>query len=95
MAMTNEVARLYTLSATILVFFVAWAGIAADPWVAAPDRSLVALARREQRLRRDADIVRLIARRRAEAASRARAASAPAPTVRVVQLPPVTTSRSS
>ena len=95
MAMTSDVARLYTVSATILVFVVAWAGIAAHPWVSAPDRSLVALARREQRLRRDAELIQLIAKRRAEAAWRAQVAAAPAPTVRVVHLPPVTTTRSS
>ena len=30
--MTSHVARLYALAAAILVFFVAWAAIAAHPW---------------------------------------------------------------
>ena len=50
--MTNHVVRLYTASAAIIVFFVAWAGIAARPWVTpAPDPQVAALAQRQQRLR--------------------------------------------
>ena len=102
--MTNHVVRLYTASAAIVVFFVAWAGIAARPWVApAPDPQVAALAQRQQRLQRDARLVQLIAVRRAAANRAARvaaraaaqAAPAPAPTVRIVQLPPITTTRSS
>ena len=37
--MTDHVVRLYTASAAIIVFFVAWAGIAARPWVDAGARS--------------------------------------------------------
>ena len=66
--MTNHVVRLYTASAAIIVFFVAWAGIAARPWVTpAPDPQLAALAQRQQRLQRDANLVQLIAARRAAA----------------------------
>jgi len=99
--MTSEVARVYTVSAAILVFFVGWAGIAARPWVSAPNPTLTALARREQRLRRDAALVTLVARSRAEArrtaglAAQPPARLAPAPTARFVQLPPVTETRSS
>jgi hypothetical protein len=100
--MTNHVVRLYTASAAIIVFFVAWAGIAARPWVApAPNPHVSALAQRQQRLLRDAKLVQLIAARRAAAnraaqvAARAAAQAAPAPTVRIVHLPPITTTRSS
>ena len=55
-------------SLDFVVFFVAWAGIAARPWVApAPDPQVAALAQRQQRLQRDAKLVQLIAARRAEA----------------------------
>jgi hypothetical protein len=100
--MTNHVIRLYTASAAIIVFFVAWAGIAARAWVApAPNLHVAALAQRQQRLLRDAKLVQLIAARRAAAnraaqvAARAAAQEAPAPTVRIVHLPPITTTRSS
>ena len=101
-AMTNHVVRLYTASAAIIVFFVAWAGIAARPWVTpAPDPQVAALAQRQQRLQRDATLVQLIAARRAAAnhaariAARAAAQAAPAPRVRIVHLPPITTTRTS
>ncbi len=100
--MTNHVLRLYTASAAIIVFFVAWAGIAARPWVTpAPDPRVAALGQRQQRLQRDAKLVQLIVARRAAAnraaqiAAQAVAQAAPAPTVRIVHLPPITTTRSS
>lgn len=100
--MTNHVVRLYTASAAIVVFFVAWAGIAARPWITpAPDPQVTALAQRQQRLQRDAELVRLITARRAAAdraaqiAARAASRVAPAPTVRIVHLPPLTSTRTS
>lgn len=100
--MTNHVVRLYTASAAIILFFVAWAGIAARPWVMpAPHPQIVALTQRQQRLQRDVKLVQLIAARRAAAnraariATRAAAQTAPAPRVRIVRLPPITTTRSS
>ena len=100
--MTNHVVRLYTAAASIIVFFVAWAGIAARPWVTpAPDPQAAALAQRQHRLQRDARLVQLVAARReaanraAQVAARAAARAAPAPSVRIVHLPPLTTTRSS
>jgi hypothetical protein len=66
--MTNHTARLYALAAAVLVFFVAWATIAAHPWraraAAAQDPRLKALLLREQRLRVEARAVqRVVARR--------------------------------
>ena len=87
--MTNHVARLYLLAASVLGFFVAWAGIAAHPWQqsAAPAPASPALIAYEQRLRADAALVRrLVALRQARPA---------APAVRVVTLPPLTTTRTS
>jgi hypothetical protein len=66
--MTNPVPRIYVLCSAILVLFIAWAVIAARPWVAPPtakaDPRLAALARREVRLRHDAVVVRRIVNRR-------------------------------
>ncbi len=67
--MTNHVVRLYTLAATVAVFFVAWAVIAAHPWSSATatatnDPRLVQLALREQTLRREAvDVQRVVKHR--------------------------------
>ena len=65
--MTSHVGRLYALSATLVVFFLAWALIAAHPWStakAAADPRLAALAQREHRLRHEARLVQQIVGRR-------------------------------
>jgi hypothetical protein len=61
--MTSHVARLYALVAAVLVFFVAWAAIAAHPWqskAASSDPRLAALQLREQRLRAESLAVKRI-----------------------------------
>ena len=101
--MTSHVARLYAAAGAVAAFIVAGAGIAARPWIEPPrDSRLVALDQREQRLQRDALLVKQVVDRRwdayraALAQSRtAAAAPPPAPTVRVVTLPPIATTRSS
>ena len=101
--MTNHVVRLYALAGTLAAFFLTWAGIAARPWVEQPlDPRVAALEQRELRLQRDAALVRQVVDRRwaayraALADSRTTsAATAAAPPVRVVTLPPVTVTRSS
>jgi hypothetical protein len=96
--MTNHVVRLYAAAGALAAFFIAWAGIAARPWVEQPrDPRLVALEQREQRLQRDAALVQQIVERRAALAqTQANATTAPpAPSVRVVTLPPVARTRSS
>lgn len=66
--MTSHAARLYALVAAVLVFFVAWAAIAAHPWqtqqAVKQDPRLVALQLREQRLRADARAVQRVLDRR-------------------------------
>lgn len=65
--MTNHVVRLYALAATIAVFFISWAIIAAHPWQAAAsaqDPRLAQLAAREQHLRQRAVVVQRIVKRR-------------------------------
>ena len=56
--MTSHTGRLYTLASALVVFFLAWAGIAARPWAtASPDRRLRALDGRAARLRHEAKLV--------------------------------------
>jgi hypothetical protein len=94
--MTSHVARLYALAASILGLFLAWAGIAAAPWqaekapAAVPDRTAAALAAYEQRLRRDARLVRRILEQRSE-----QPPASPPPVVRIVSAPTVATTRTS
>ena len=86
--MTDHVVRLYALAGSVLALFLAWAGIAAQPWRQdSPAATAPSLATYEQRLREDAALVaEITARRRTRAA---------VPAVRVVTLPPLTTTRTS
>ena len=102
--MTNHLVRLYAAAGALAAFFLAWAGIAARPWVEQPrDPHLAALEQREQRLQRDATLVQQVVDRRwaaygaalAQSRTQPAAAAALAPSVRVVTLPPVATTRSS
>lgn len=98
--------RAYVAVGTLLVFLVLWAAIAASPWRSArPDPRVEALAAREAVLRQAAvaaqaryaarwDAYRsALASRRAATATLAAAPAAPV--VRVVQIPPAATTRSS
>jgi hypothetical protein len=92
--MTNHVARLYAVALALVVLFLTWAVVAARPWAASAaeqDPRIVALERREAKLRRKsirverqvkhrfaAYEVRLRKRKRAIAAVQAANASAAA-----------------
>jgi hypothetical protein len=109
--MTDRSVRLYAVVVAVLVFFVTWAGVAAKPWATTKtDPRLAALAKREQRLRADARLVKLVvdkrfatykatlAQRQVQNASATRtlaAAQSSAPAVRVVNLPPLTITKTS
>jgi hypothetical protein len=102
--MTSHVGRLYAATTSIVVFFLTWLVVAAQPWAPEPDPQLAALAAREQRLRVQSVVVQTIVRdrwatyRRDLARSRLQAAAPPTaapPSVRVVTLPPLTTTRTS
>jgi hypothetical protein len=84
---TDHAPRLYALAGSILGLFLAWAGIAAHPWAQtaspAPPGS-AALEAYNRRLNADAALVAALSGRRQAAAS-----------VRVVMLPPLTTTRTS
>jgi len=83
---TDHTARLYALAGSILGLFLAWAGIAAQPWAhASPKPQSAALAEYQRRLNRDAALVARVAASRRTAQ----------PAVRVITLPPVTSTRTS
>jgi hypothetical protein len=65
--MTNQIARLWTVVVGVVVFFLAWAAIAAHPWqktAATVDPRLSALAARQQVLQRESLQVKQIVDRR-------------------------------
>jgi hypothetical protein len=98
--MTSRVLRLHVVAVSHVVFFLVWAVLAARPR-AVQSPAAAALAAREQRLQAESVAVnRLVEQRwaayRAALAARRRVApAATAPHVRVVTLPPLTTTRSS
>ena len=66
--MVNHVGRLYALALALVVFFLAWALIAARPWAtpsaSAGDPRIAALAARERRLRHESVVVARAVRHR-------------------------------
>jgi hypothetical protein len=74
--MTSHQARLYALALALVVFFLAWAVVAAHPWgTTTADPRMRALGVREAQLRREAKLVRNVvaarwARYRAELKAR-------------------------
>ena len=59
--MANHHARLYGLALAVVVFFLAWAVVAARPWAtAAADPRLRTLAIRQAQLQREAKVVRKV-----------------------------------
>lgn len=59
--MTNHHGRLYALALALVVFFLAWAVVAARPWAtASADPRLRALAIRQAQLQREAKLVRQV-----------------------------------
>lgn len=64
--MTNQIARLWTVVVGVVVFFLAWAAIAAHPWqqAAAVDPRLSALAARQQLVQRQSLQVKQLVDRR-------------------------------
>lgn len=94
--MTNHTARLYALALSLVAFFVAWAVVAARPWAThSADPRLHALELRAAELRREAKLVNEIVALRARTVASAPTQSASLSAVRVVNLPPVTITRTS
>jgi hypothetical protein len=83
--MTSHTGRLYALAVALVVFFLTWTLVAAHPWQStSSDPRLQALAVRQAQLQRDAKLVRQAVAQRHATAS-----------VRVVNLPPLTITRTS
>ena len=97
--MTSHTGRLYALALTLVVFFLGWAVVASHPWATTSDPRLQALAVRQAALQREAKLVRTIAAQRkqlATASTGAGSATSPASVpVKVVNLPPLTVTRTS
>jgi hypothetical protein len=108
--MTSHIGRLYALAIAILVFFLTWTAVAAQPWATPQaDPRLKALAAREQRVRLESVVVGRIVHQRwavyrkelvsrqtqIAAAKHAQLVAAATPSVRVVTLPPLTITRTS
>lgn len=103
--MTSHVARLYAIVTGVVVFFIAWAGVAAHPWAPQAKQSsqAAALAARQQQVQLESlRVKRIVDARWAKyrlqlAANNATAAQAVAatPSVRVVNLPPLVVTRTS
>jgi hypothetical protein len=98
--MTSGVVRAYIAAISLVVFFLAWALVGARPRAAAGGSAAAALAAREQRLEAESiHVSRLVEQRwahyRAALAARRDVRSPAPPRVRVVTLPPLTTTRSS
>lgn len=102
--MTSHTGRLYTAALGLVVFFLAWAVIAAHPWGApVADRKLARLAARETQLRQEAKLVQaLVAERWANYRAQLKLrraqishAKTTSSSVRVVNLPPLTITRTS
>ncbi len=65
--MTDHVARLYAVALALVVLFLTWAVVAARPWAASAaekDPRIVALERREAKLRRKSVLVERQVKRR-------------------------------
>ena len=103
--MTSQLARLYALVSAVLVFFLAWAAVAAHPWApqAGTDpqtrgaRGTSAANCSVDSLRVKQIVDRRWATYRSELASRthSRPECAATPSVRVVNLPPLVVTRTS
>lgn len=87
---TDQTGRLYAVAVALVVFFLAWAVVAARPWSAPrAEPRLKALAAREAQLRREAKLVNAVVARRwavYQAALRARRAEIAAVKARSAQL---------
>ncbi len=94
--MTSHTGRLYATALALVVFFLGWAAIAARPWTstAKADPRLQALAVRQAALQQEAKLVAKIVQLKKAAVPAAPTQNVSAP-VKVVNLPPLTITRTS
>ncbi len=96
--MTSHTGRLYAIALALVVFFLGWAAIAARPWVttAKVDPRMQALAVRQAALQQQAKLVAtIVAQRHALAGKSSAPAQNVSAAVKVVNLPPLTVTRTS
>jgi len=96
--MTSHTGRLYATALALVVFFLGWAVVAARPWTATAktDPRLQALAIRQAALQQEAKLVaKIVGLKKATAATPAAATQNVSAPVKVVNLPPLTVTRTS
>ncbi len=95
--MTSHTGRLYATALALVVFFLGWAAIAARPWVttARVDPRMQMLAIRQAALQQQAKLVATIVAQRHTAAATASTSQNVSAAVKVVNLPPLTVTRTS
>lgn len=95
--MTSHTGRLYATALALVVFFLGWAAVAARPWVttAKVDPRMQVLAIRQAALRQQAKLVATIVAQRHAVAGKAASTQNASAAVKVVNLPPLTVTRTS
>jgi hypothetical protein len=95
--MASHTGRLYATALALVVFFLGWAAIAARPWVttAKVDPRMQVLAVRQAALQQQAKLVATIVAQRHAAAGKAATTQNVSAAVKVVNLPPLTVTRTS
>lgn len=95
--MASHTGRLYATALALVVFFLGWAAIAARPWVttAKVDPRMQVLAVRQAALQQQAKLVATIVAQRHAAAATAATTQNVSAAVKVVNLPPLTVTRTS
>lgn len=95
--MASHTGRLYATALALVIFFLGWAAIAARPWVttAKVDPRMQVLAVRQAALQQQAKLVATIVAQRHAAAAKAATTQNVSAAVKVVNLPPLTVTRTS
>ena len=95
--MASHTGRLYATALALVVFFLGWAAIAARPWVttAKVDPRMQVLAVRQAALQQQAKLVAMIVAQRHAAVGKAATTQNVSAAVKVVNLPPLTVTRTS
>ena len=95
--MTSHTGRLYATALALVVFFLGWAAIAARPWVttAKVDPRMQVLAIRQAALQQQAKLVATIVAQRHAVTGKPAAIQNVSAAVKVVNLPPLTVTRTS
>ncbi len=96
--MPSHTGRLYAIALALVVFFLGWAAIAARPWTstAQADPRLQALAVRQAALQQEAKLVaKIVGLKKTAVSTQAAPTQNVSAPVKVVNLPPLTVTRTS